>query len=167
VIEDGCVPLERRGDYVTGLRAAAAGRGIPVALFGHAGDGHIHANALPDLTQPNWRDALAGLYADVAALLTSLGGTPSGEHGDGRLRAGLVERIFGPEVTAQFHVLKRAYDPRGMLNPGVILPAAGWAPLAGLKVGPDAAPLPDDIAARLRDVERTGGWATPKLELAR
>jgi len=47
VIEDGCVPLERLADYVTGIRAAAAARGIPVAIFGHAGDGHVHVNALP------------------------------------------------------------------------------------------------------------------------
>ena len=167
VVEDGCVPLARLGAYVAGLRAAAAEHGIPVALFGHAGDGHLHANALPDLTRPGWAEALAGLYDDAAALVIALGGTPSGEHGDGRLRAGLVERVFGAEVTALFRAVKRAYDPRGILNPGVILPAAGWAPLAELKVGPGAAPLPDDVAARLRELERTGGWATPKLELAR
>src|SRR2546422_3311987 len=46
VVEDGCVPLERLADYVTGIRAAAAARGIPVAIFGHAGDGHVHVNAL-------------------------------------------------------------------------------------------------------------------------
>src|SRR5207249_7354638 len=99
--------------------------------------------------------------------LLELGGTPSGEHGDGRLRAGLVQRFFGPDVVALFGALKRRYDPRSILNPGVILPAADWQPLAELKVGAAAAPIPDDIAARLRDIERTAGWATPKLELAR
>jgi hypothetical protein len=68
---------------------------------------------------------------------------------------------------ARFQELQRAYDPRGIFNPGVILPSADWAPLADLKVGPSAAPIPDDIAARLRAVEREGGWATPKTELAR
>src|SRR5207244_7944630 len=58
------------------------------------------------------------------------------------------------------------HDPRCTLNPGVIIPSADWAPLADLKVGPDAAPIPDDIAARLREVERTASWATPKLDLA-
>src|SRR3989442_1789673 len=91
VVEDGCVPLERLADYVTGIRAAAAARGIPVAIFGHAGDGHVHVNALPDLTVSGWRDALAALYGDAAELLLRLGGTPSGEHGVGRLRAGLLE----------------------------------------------------------------------------
>jgi FAD/FMN-containing dehydrogenase len=166
VIEDGCVPVDRLADYVAGLRAAASARDIPVAIFGHAGDGHVHVNALPDTTRPGWRDDLAGLLDDVTSLVVRLGGTPSGEHGDGRLRAGLLERVFGRDVLALFDALKRAYDPRGICNPGVILPAADWAPLADLKVGPDAAPIPDDIAARLRDLERNAAWGTRKLDLA-
>jgi len=167
VVEDGCVPLERLADYIAGIRAAAERRGVPVAIFGHAGDGHVHVNALPDLTVSGWREALAALYADAAELLLRLGGTPSGEHGVGRLRAGLLERFYGAEVTALFRELKQAYDPRCILNPGVIIPSADWAPLADLKVGPEAAPIPDDIARRLRELERTAGWATPKLELTR
>ena len=124
-------------------------------------------NALPDTSRPGWRDAIAGLFADAADLLVRLGGTPSGEHGDGRLRAGLVERFYGAEVVALFRDLKRTYDPLGIFNPGVILPATDWEPLADLKVGPDAAPIPDDIAARLREIERTAGWSVPKLDLAR
>ena len=166
VIEDGCVPLERLGDYIAGIRAAAEQRRVPVAIFGHAGDGHVHVNALPDTTTAGLRDALTALFEDAAGLLARLGGTPSGEHGLGRLRAGLVERFYGPEIGAMFRTLKRAYDPGSILNPDVIIPSADWAPLADLKVGPDAAPLPDDIAARLREVERTAGWGVPKLELA-
>jgi hypothetical protein len=96
-----------------------------------------------------------------------LGGTPAGEHGAGRLRAGLVERLYGAEMVALFRAVKNAYDPGGVFNPGVILPADDWEPLAQIKVGPEAAPIPDDIAARLRDLERTGAWQTPKTELAR
>ncbi|HYT71773.1 MAG TPA: FAD-binding oxidoreductase [Gemmatimonadales bacterium] len=167
VVEDGCVPLPRLGPYVVGIRAAAARHGVPVAIFGHAGDGHVHVNALPDTTGPGWREGLAALFAEATDLLARLGGTPSGEHGDGRLRAGVLERCYGSEVVALWRDLKRAYDPRGILNPGVIIPSADWAPLADLKVGPDAAAIPDDIAARLREIERTAGWATPKLDLAR
>jgi FAD/FMN-containing dehydrogenase len=55
VIEDGCVPLDRLGTYLAGVRAAADRLDIAVALFGHAGDGHVHVNALPDVTRPGWR----------------------------------------------------------------------------------------------------------------
>jgi len=166
VIEDGCVPLERLGAYIAGVRAAADRHGIPVAIFGHAGDGHVHVNALPDTTRPSWVRALEALFEDVTRLLAELGGVPSGEHGIGRLRAGVLERFYGAEVLALFRDVKAAYDPLGILNPGVILPARDWAPLADLKVGPDAAAIPDDIARRLRAIEQDGRWATPKTELA-
>ena len=168
VIEDGCVPIERLGEYVAGVRAAADRAGIPVVLFGHAGDGHVHVNTLPDVNRPGWKEEVRGLYDAVTALQVRLGGTASGEHGDGRLRAGLLERVYGAEVVEQFRRIKRAYDPLEILNPGVILPAASWegAPLADLKVGADAAGIPDDIARRLREIERTAAWATPKTSLA-
>lgn len=167
VIEDGCVPLERLGEYVAGLREASDRRRVPVAIFGHAGDGHVHVNALPDTSRAGWRDALAELFEDVTALLLRLGGVPSGEHGVGRLRAGVLERFYGEDVMRLFRDVKRAYDPVSILNPGVIIPAADWNPLTRLKVGDDAAVIPDDVAARLREIERTASWATPKLELTR
>ena len=166
VVEDGCVPLERLGAYVGGIRAAAERHGIAVAIFGHAGDGHVHVNALPDTTRPGWKEALAALYDAATQLLLDLGGVPSGEHGVGRLRAGVLERFYGPEVMELFRALKQAYDPLGVFNPGVILPATDWAPLADLKIGPDAAPIPDDIARRLRETERNATWGTPKVDLA-
>jgi FAD/FMN-containing dehydrogenase len=167
VIEDGCVPLERLAEYIAGVRSAAEHHRVPVAIFGHAGDGHVHVNALPDTTRPTWRKAIEGVFAEVTDLLVQLGGVPSGEHGAGRLRAGVLQRFYGPDVMALFNDVKRACDPLSILNPGVIIPAADWAPLAALKVGEDAAVIPDDIAARLRELERAAGWATPKLELAR
>ncbi|HEV2671086.1 MAG TPA: FAD-binding oxidoreductase [Gemmatimonadales bacterium] len=167
VIEDGCVPVERLGEYVTGLRDAATRHGIPVAIFGHAGDGHAHVNALPDITGLGWRDALRRLFDDVTDLLVRLGGVPSGEHGVGRLRAGVLERFYGREVMELFRNVKRAYDPLTIFNPGVIIPATDWSPLGALKVGDGAVAIPDDIATRLREVERSATWAIPKLELTR
>ncbi|HWC74254.1 MAG TPA: FAD-binding oxidoreductase [Gemmatimonadales bacterium] len=167
VIEDGCVPVERLGEYITGLRDAASRHGIPVAIFGHAGDGHVHVNALPDITRSGWRDALRLLFDDVTELLIRLGGVPSGEHGVGRLRAGVLERFYGREVMDVFRSVKRAYDPLPIFNPGVIIPATDWSPLGALKVGDGAAAIPDDIATRLREVERNAAWGTPKAELTR
>ncbi len=166
LVEDGCVPLNALGAYVAGLRAVADRRGIPVAIFGHAGDGHVHVNALPDTTRDGWREALRGLFDDVTDLLIRLHGVPSGEHGVGRLRAGILERFYGPEVMQLFRDVKRAYDPLSILNPGVIIPATDWSPVAALKVGAGAAVIPEDIATRLREVERSAAWATPKRELA-
>ncbi len=167
IIEDGCVPTGRLGEYIAGVRQAAEHARVPIAIFGHAGDGHVHVNALPDTTQKGWRTGLAGLFDDVTDLLHRLGGVPAGEHGVGRLRAGVLERFYGTEVMELFRAVKRAYDPLTILNPGVIIPATDWSPLAALKVGDGAAAIPEDIAARLRDLERNAAWATPKLQLAR
>jgi FAD/FMN-containing dehydrogenase len=165
VIEDGCVPVERLGEYIETIREAAERTGIPVVLFGHAGDGNLHVNALLDVTSRGWRTRLASLYDEVSLAVVRLGGVPSGEHGAGRLRAGLMEKVYGGEVMTYFREVKRHFDPLGILNPGVILPS-GEPPLKKLKVGSDAARLPKDIEAGLREIERTGGYATPRLRLA-
>lgn len=163
IVEDGCVPVERLGEYVAGVEAAAAETGVPVVMFGHAGDGHLHANALVDTTDPELEARLARLYEAVSALVLSLGGTPSGEHGDGRLRAPVVERLYGAEIVALFRAVKAAFDPDGIFNPGVIVSAQD--PLDGLKVGPRAAPIPPEVAAALRDRERHGRWDRAPLTL--
>jgi FAD/FMN-containing dehydrogenase len=165
VIEDGCVPVERMGDYSRAVRDAAAARRIAVVIFGHAGDGHIHANLLPELDRAGWESAVAGLLDEVTDALVRLGGTPSGEHGDGRLRAGLLRRVYGDQIMELFRRVKQSFDPLGILNPGIILPA-GEPPIARLKTGRSAVSLPDDIAAALREIERTGGYGRCRMEMA-
>ncbi|HJS46758.1 MAG TPA: FAD-linked oxidase C-terminal domain-containing protein, partial [Gemmatimonadales bacterium] len=166
VIEDGCVPLPALGGYVRFVRERARERRLAVVLFGHAGDGHVHVNLMPDTTAPGWEAQVEALLEEVTAEVIRLGGTPSGEHGDGRLRARFVERLYGAEVMALFRVVKGAFDPDGILNPGVKLPDAAPSGLGLLKVGGAAAPIPADIEAALRRIEREGGYATPRLTLA-
>jgi len=165
VIEDGCVPVARVGDYVAAVRAAAAARGLAVVIFGHAGDGNVHVNLLPELDRAGWEAEVAGLLEEITDTVVRLGGVPSGEHGDGRLRAGFLERVYGREIVALFRRVKDSFDPLGILNPGIILPS-GEAPITRLKAGSGAVPLPPDIAAALRDIERGGGYARRRLEIA-
>jgi FAD/FMN-containing dehydrogenase len=165
VIEDACVPVERMSDYVRAVRDTAGAHGIPVVIFGHAGDGHIHVNLLPRVTEPGWEARVAILLEEVTDTVVRLGGTPSGEHGDGRLRAPLLSRVYGGEVVSLFERVKRGFDPLGILNPGVIIPD-GRPPVSRLKVGAEAAPLPDDIALELRHIEQRAGYGRSRLELA-
>jgi FAD/FMN-containing dehydrogenase len=165
VIEDACVPIERMGDYIRAVRRAAAARELPVVIFGHAGDGHVHVNLLPEVARPGWESAVASLLEEVTAAVVRLGGTPSGEHGDGRLRAGLLARLYGEEIMELFRQVKAAFDPLGILAPGVILPS-GQPPISCLKVGAQAAALPDDIAIALRQIEREAGYGRFRMDLA-
>ncbi|HEV7785548.1 MAG TPA: FAD-linked oxidase C-terminal domain-containing protein, partial [Thermoanaerobaculia bacterium] len=165
VIEDACVPVDRMSDYIRAVRQATAARGIPIVMFGHAGDGHIHVNLLPDTGQPGWEKAVTGVLEEVTAAVIRLGGTPSGEHGDGRLRADTLVQVYGSEIVELFRLVKHSFDPLGIFNPGVILPS-GEAPISRLKVGSSAAQLPADVERGLREIERSGGYGRSRLELA-
>jgi FAD/FMN-containing dehydrogenase len=161
IIEDGCVSANRLPDYLDAVDSACAAAGIDAVIFGHAGDGHMHVNLLPDLTTPDWRERVGCIYDAVTAAVLALGGTPSGEHGAGRLRAGILERMYGAEVMACFRAVKEAFDPGSLFNPGVIL-SDGTGPLDRLKVGGGAALLPPGAAGFLREIESGATWTVPR-----
>jgi FAD/FMN-containing dehydrogenase len=165
IIEDGCVPPAHLGTYITAVHDIAEDLRVPIVAFGHAGDGHLHVNALADTTDPRCATTLRELLDQVTRLVIDLGGTPSGEHGDGRLRTDGVADLYGPEILHLFRRTKAAFDPAGILNPGVILAETGGSPLADLKVGNEAAVIPEDVAGALRAVERAGNWGLSRLEL--
>ena len=135
-IEDGVVPVHRLPDYITALRTTLAREGIPAVIFGHAGDGNLHVNPLVDVQAPGWRESIERVLFTIADVVAELGGTMAGEHGDGRLRAPLLETIWSPEIVECFRRVKDAFDPAGILNPGVILPLPGQRPLDALRQFP-------------------------------
>jgi len=131
-IEDCVVPPDRLTDYLTGLRRILARVGIEAVIFGHAGDANVHVNPLLEVDRGDWKRQLRGVLEEVVTLVADLGGTLAGEHGDGRLRAPFLERIWGDEWAEIFRRTKRTFDPTGLLNPGVVIPLAGQDPLRGL-----------------------------------
>jgi len=162
-IEDGCVPPARFPAYVRGVREALARHGIPGVIFGHAGDAHAHVNPLVDVTRPGWRERVAALLDEVVALTASLGGTLAGEHGDGRLRAPLLGRVWPAEALAAFAAVKAAADPAGVLNPGCKVPLPGARPCDTLRHDPAAAPLPPGVQPLLEALERRRDWGCDRL----
>jgi FAD/FMN-containing dehydrogenase len=166
VIEDGAVPPDKLGAYLQGVRDRCARYGLPVVQFGHALHGNIHANVLVDVTQPGWQGRLDELLLDVTALVRTLGGVMSGEHGDGRLRAGVLERVWNGKSLAWFRALKEAMDPQGLLNPGVKFAAPG-APLLGapIKYDPALPAHPGPVGALLERVQREKLWGRHRLDL--
>ena len=166
-IEDGAVPPQRLADYVRGVRESLARNGIRGVIFGHAGDAHVHVNPLIDVSVPDWRSRMARILDDVTELVAQLGGTLTGEHGDGRLRTPLLERVWSSEARERFALVKCCFDPAGILNPGVKVPAAGARALEQIKYDPALSPLPPEASATLARVERERAYARSRLELLR
>ncbi len=119
IIEDGVVPLERFKDYVEGVYELFERHHLEVAIWGHAGDANLHMQPYLDLGQVGDRQLVFRLMDEYYSLVLSLGGSTSGEHNDGRLRAPYLERVYGQAAYDLFLKVKHIFDPHGILNPGV------------------------------------------------
>jgi len=164
-IEDGAVPLAKLPDYVQGIRKALAEREVSGVIFGHAGDAHVHVNPLLDIRQADWREKVAGLLEDVVALTARLGGTLTGEHGDGRIRTPLLARVWHKDAIRAFALVKKAFDPANIFNPGVKVPLPGQKPITDIKYDPSLPPLPEKARAVLDTVVRERAYDRFRLSL--
>lgn len=165
LVEDGAVPPARFAEYVRGVRRALDAARLRGVIFGHAGDAHAHVNALVDVREPDWRVRIEQLVGEVTTLVASLGGTVAAEHGDGRLRAPLLATVWPAATVEAFAATKRAFDPKGILNPGVIVPAPGASALADVKYDPALPPLPPAAREALDIVVRDKAWDRHRLDL--
>lgn len=119
VIEDGVVPLDKFHEYITGVYDIFSRLRLEVAVWGHAGDANLHMQPYFDLSQVGDRQQVFRLMDEYYNLVISLGGSTSGEHNDGRLRAPYLEKMYGSAVYEIFRKVKQVCDPYGTLNPGV------------------------------------------------
>ncbi len=119
VIEDGIVPVEHFQEFVQGVYDLFRKEKLPVAVWGHAGDGNIHVAPQLNLNEVGDRQTAFRLLEEYNKLIISLGGSTSGQSNDGRLRAPYLEKVYGSEVYALFKKVKQICDPYGTLNPGV------------------------------------------------
>ncbi|MES2971166.1 MAG: FAD-binding oxidoreductase [Patescibacteria group bacterium] len=119
IIEDGVVPTERFQEFLEGVYDLFATHHLPVSVWGHAGNAHLHVQPLLNLSQVGDRQKLFKLLEDYYTLVIRLGGSTTGEHGDGRLRGPFLEQLYGPAVYDLFRQIKSIFDPYGTMNPGV------------------------------------------------
>jgi glycolate oxidase len=120
VSEDIVVPRSRLVDLVSFLEELKGLSGLPIAAFGHAGDGNIHVNILMDPENPGEvkkaNEAVTSLFKRVV----ELGGTITGEHGVGITKAPYLEIEFSKPAIDLMRRVKSAFDPHSVLNPGKI-----------------------------------------------
>ena len=117
-VEDLVVPPESLGGLVKLLVGQFERRGLDYISYGHAGDANLHARPFLDPTDRGAMATLHDLMEDCFEGVWKMGGSMTGEHGDGVLRAEFVERQY-PRTYWVMQELKELFDPRGVLNPGV------------------------------------------------
>jgi glycolate oxidase len=120
--EDITVPRSAIPEAVRSLKAISAKYGLPIVIFGHAGDGNLHPNILFDKRDPGQWSKVEQMVAEEFALALALGGTLSGEHGVGMLKRPYMEQALGPVSIQIQKSIKQALDPLNILNPGKVLP---------------------------------------------
>lgn len=119
IIEDAIVPPERFSDLLGGLYQLFDKHSIKSSVWGDAGDANIHTRPFLDLGQVGDRQKAFRLAEEYYNLVFSLGGSTSGENGDGRVRAPYLKQQYGEELYGVFQKVKQIFDPYSMLNPGV------------------------------------------------
>jgi len=164
-VEDCAVPPDKLPDYVRGVREILAANETRGVIFGHAGDSHAHVNPLVDVGRADWRERVERILDGVTSLTSALGGTLAGEHGDGRLRTPLMERVWSGEALERFREVKAAFDPKNVLNPGVKVVLSGERALGTIKYDPALAALPPRARSALARVERERAYARLRLDL--
>ena len=119
IIEDGIVPEDKFKEYIDGVYALFQRHGLRAAVWGHAGDANLHMQPFLDLSQVGDRQKIFKIMDEYYRLVLELGGSTSGEHGDGRLRAPYLPYMYGNELYALFQKTKQIFDPYKTMNPGV------------------------------------------------
>lgn len=121
--EDAAVDPDQLGDYLRAFQAIVDRYGYRTSLFGHFGDGCVHARITFDLASAagvaQWRN----FTREAAELVVRYGGSLSGEHGDGQAKAEFLPIMFGEELMEAMRAFKRIWDPQNRMNPGKVVDA--------------------------------------------
>jgi FAD/FMN-containing dehydrogenase/Fe-S oxidoreductase len=122
-IEDMAVPPAALPVFLRHVQDTFKRLQVTASLFGHAGHGQLHIRPFLDLAQADDLAMMETIAAELYEKVWLLGGTISGEHGDGLSRTPFLAGQYGPLVNV-FRELKQIFDPQGLLNPGKIVPVS-------------------------------------------
>jgi FAD/FMN-containing dehydrogenase len=116
--EDVVFPLERLEVGLERFEQIASSRGLRSCAWGHGGEGNVHATVLVDPALAAELDAAEAVGEELFGLVVSLGGSITGEHGVGWLKRGWLASQWDARAVELHEQIKRAFDPKGLLNPG-------------------------------------------------
>lgn len=121
-LQDGVVPRSALPRVLAAIDQLSKRFGLPVANVFHAGDGNLHPLILYRDGNPEVRQQVQDLAAEILRLCVQAGGSISGEHGVGSDKRCYLEWMFSPDDLATMYLVRRAFDPEGLANPGKIFP---------------------------------------------
>ncbi|HZM34243.1 MAG TPA: FAD-linked oxidase C-terminal domain-containing protein [Burkholderiales bacterium] len=141
---DGTIPRKRLGEVLRFIAEMEKKHGLRCPNVFHAGDGNLHPLILFDANDPDQLRRTELFAAEVLEKCVEVGGTITGEHGVGVEKINQMCVQFRPEELELFEAIKRAFDPRGLLNPGKAVPTlARCAEYGRMRVRGNALPHPE------------------------
>jgi glycolate oxidase len=125
ISEDICVPKSKIPEAFERLERIRDKYGLNLVIFGHAGDGNLHPNIMADQRDKEEMKRVEQAVGEIFEVALQLGGTLSGEHGIGTMKAPFIELETGAAGLEMMRKIKTAWDPNGIMNPGKIFPEPG------------------------------------------
>jgi glycolate oxidase len=122
LLDDVAVPISKIAELVERVEALSAKYDLTIGIFGHAGDGNMHPTIVHDHGDLKAQERAIAAFGEIVEIAQSLGGTASGEHGIGSIKQGFAAAELSPAVIELQRAIKKAFDPKGILNPGKKLP---------------------------------------------
>jgi len=122
LLDDVAVPISKIAELVERVEGLADKYNLTIGIFGHAGDGNMHPTIVHDHGDLDAQKRAIAAFGEIVEIAQSLGGTASGEHGIGSIKQGFAAQELSPAVIELQRSIKKAFDPKGILNPGKKLP---------------------------------------------
>jgi glycolate oxidase len=122
--QDGVVPRTKLPHILREIRRIGQHYGLRIVNVFHAGDGNIHPILLFDERRPEEVRRVLAASAEILEACLACGGSVTGEHGIGVEKLSFMQKMFTPSDLAAMERLRHAFNPRGLLSPGKMLPTA-------------------------------------------